>query len=156
MFTILKLIIWIAVTVVILAFLRTIQLQFGDNTALFRKGVVPETLPDGLYKGNILGYKVSWLGKKFDAENQKGINIFDEGGGMQSEKFPFKTYLGTGVREKETKVIKIDYDIKENPFWLRLILDEIVEVAPNEYLGKLQLRLIHNFPFTLAYFKLTK
>ena len=34
--------------------------------------------------------------------------------------------------------------------------DEIVQIAPNHYLGKLQVRIIPNYPFTLMFFELKK
>ena len=72
---------------------------------------------------------------------------------MSTERQPFKTYYGNGLRDKNLNVLVLDYDIPENPFWLRYIRDEIVQVAPNQYLGKLHLRVI-GFAFTLGYFEL--
>src|SRR3989344_3788857 len=67
-------------------------------------------------------------------------------------------FLGhnTSWRGKKFDVLKIDYNVKGNPFWLRLIVDEIVQIAPNEYLGKMNLKIIPGFPFGILYFELKK
>ena len=101
------------------------------------------SLPNGFYKGSV-GFKTSWEGKKFNAENSSGINLFDG-----QEKYPFKTY-------EEKDVLKIDYNLPENPFWVRLILDEIVEISKDKYLGTIKLRLIPGFPVTIGHFRLEK
>src|SRR3989344_7704126 len=119
-----KLLFWSAVGAVIFGFFRTYQMEGSANQTAFLKGSVPNPLPDGFYAGSVSGPKVSWLGKKFNAGAQTGINVFENKNG-QAEKYPFKTYTGKGVRDKEIEVFKIDYDTPENPFWLRFILDEI-------------------------------
>ncbi len=133
---------------------RTLQLSWTTNQQSFKKGTVTQ-MPDGLYAGSVGETKVSWLGKKFNLSAMTGINLFANADGSTVEKYPFAFSVGKGSHDS-ISVIKIDYDYGNNPFWLRLILDEIVEVAPGEYLGKLQLRIIPGYPFTLSFFSLTK
>lgn len=136
-------------------FLRTWQLQHTAQTDVFLKGTVPSPTPEGLYNGSVPGYPtLSWLGKKFNAKDHTGINLFQEGN-KQIEKYPFKTTVGKGLQDKNLDVLKIDYDISENPFWLRWIVDEVVQVAPGSYLGKLNLRL-PGYTGAVLYFELKK
>lgn len=53
-------------------------------------------------------------------------------------------------------VLKIDYAIPANPFWLRFILDEIVETEPGKLLGKVHIHLLPDLNFTLGFFTLEK
>lgn len=131
---------------------RTQLEEASPNQSLFTKGSVTN-LPDGFYKGHIDYIKVPWKGKKFDATAKTGINIFGEN---NSEKYPFTFYIGKGLRDTKKDVIKIDYTVKGNPFWMRFILDEITEYAPGKYIGKLHLRLVPFLPITLGYFYLEK
>ena len=149
-----KLVAIVFVLVIILGFLRTWQMEHSKSQTIFEGGKVPSPLPDGLYKGSVPGHTFSWQGKKFDSANNKGINIFDENG-TTTENYPFKTSVTKGLRDKNLEVVKIDYNIIGNPFWLRIIVDEIVEIAPGDYLGKLHVRII-GFTFTLGYFQLKK
>ena len=132
-----------------LGLFRTWQIQNSLNQKLFLNGKNPDK-PNGLYKGSV-NFKTSWEGKKFDASSSAGINII---GGK--EKYPFKTYTGKGIRDKNLDVLKIDYNIPQNPLWLRFILDEIVEVDKDKYLGKVHLNLIPGLPLSLGYFRLEK
>ena len=116
-------------------------------------GSIPEPLPDGDYKGRVAGYSGSWLGKSFDANRSTGINLLKSSRGTE-ERYPFVTWVGQGLADP-VEVVKIDYDIAGNPLWLRSILDEIVEIGPEHYLGKVHLRLgaVH---FNVGYFELRK
>ena len=135
---------------------RTWQLEHSSNQTVFFEGTVPQPAPDGLYSGSIEGPKVSWLGKKFNAASSAGINVFDDGNGKQGERYPFKTAYGKGLRDMHIDVLTIDYNTPDNPFWMHPILDEIVQIGPDKYLGKLHVRLIPGHPFTLSYFELSK
>lgn len=135
---------------------RTWQIQHDSRAKTFLGGTLPNPKPDGLYSGTVSGQKVSWLGKKFNSASSTGVNVFDDGGAIKGERYPFITSVGRGLVDSNLYVLKIDYNIPGNPFWLRFILDEIVQVAPNEYLGKLEVRIIPGYPFALAYFELKK
>jgi hypothetical protein len=103
-------------------------------------------------------YWMPWLGKRFDAETQTGDNVMlpsarllsklfwpryrfrSMGDGLYTA-FRFRTYAGAGALDQERRVLKIDYDWDENPSLLiRDILDELVQVVPDIYLGKALLR----------------
>ncbi len=145
----------VVVILVVFGVYRTYVTQTNQDQQQFLKGRIPDKKPDGLHKGTADGYRGSWKGKKFDSKHSTGINVLEEKG-KQAERYPFKTYVGKGIHDKELNVIKIDYNISQNPLWLRLILDEIVEVQPNKYLGKLTLNIIPHMPFALAFFRLEK
>lgn len=150
-------VVFIVIVVALLGgFVRTWQLEHRIEQAKFLSGHLPSPSLDGEYKGSVPGYIFSWIGKKFDLVNSKGINIFDEGAGETSLKYEFKTSTGHGITDKKFEVLKIDYDLKSNPFWLRRVLDEVVEISPGVYLGKMHIRIIPGYPFTLAYFDLRK
>lgn len=135
-----------------LLLLRTTQLQWTNNQSIFSGTVAPTTLPDGLYAGTVNGPQGSWLGKIFIAAEHRGINNFMDAG-KTVQKYPFTLSIGEGVHDRKN-VIQVDYDLPENPFWLRPCLDELVELSPGEYLGKLNIRIFPGYPFTLTYFRL--
>ena len=120
----------------------------------FKQGKVPDPLPDGFLKGSAGKYQGGWQGKEFNRKDSTGINIFNAGG-KKERKYPFKTYIGESLLVKGLKVLKIDYNLPENAFWVRWILDEIVETSSNHYLGKIHLRFL-GIKFALGYFKLEK
>ena len=154
MFFFLKILIGLIAILVIAGVLRTWAMEYSPRELAFAEGRVPQPDMDGFYKGNVRGYKGAWLGKKFDAAHASGINVFQEGA-AHIEKYPFKTSVDTGVHDA-LQVLKIDYNIPSNPFWVRPILDEVVQTGKEAYLGKLQLRIIPGYPFTLAFFELEK
>ena len=155
MFLLIKFIIGVLLILAIVGVARTWQEEHRANQKLFSTGTVPAPLPDGFYTGTVPGHTFSWLGKKFNAADAVGINVFTDGEG-QAERYPFKTSSAKGIRDRNLEVLAIDYDTSGNPFWLRPILDEIVQVAPNQYLGKLHIRLIPGYPVTVGYFELKK
>lgn len=135
---------------------RHIKTQRSEAQTEYVNGKVPSPLPDDVMKGSINGPEVSWQGKKFNQKTSTGINVFKQKDGTIKELYPFKTYVGKGAVDTQLDTLKIDYDIPENPFWLRFILDEVVEVTPGKYLGKVFLRLSPNVSFALGYFRLEK
>ncbi len=140
---------------VLLGFFRTWSMKQEPNYKEFLQGKLPNPKPDGFYHGDT-GFNTSWIGKKFDAPGAKGVNIFKNKKGQEVEKYSFVTSVGKGLFSDAMFVLKIDYNVKGNPFWIRCILDEIVQVHPNEYLGNMQLRIIPGFPFSILYFQLKK
>lgn len=140
----------------ILGFIRTLQLQRSPLQKEFLKGKIPKTSPNGFYKGTAYGLRrTAWQGKKFDAKTNTGINIMKKGEGTE-EQFAFISSVGPGLRDTSIQVLKIDYSQTKKPFWVRIILDEVVETAPGTLLGKVHVRLIPGFPFTVGFFKLEK
>lgn len=138
---------------IILGSYRTLQTRMSPNQKLFASGKVPGNL-NGFYKGKVSGYNINWQGKKFDATKSTGVNIFKDGD-KTNERYPFKTYSGKGVADN-MEVLKIDYSENKSPWWLRFILDELVETKPGKYLGKVHITAILGLPFTVGYFTLVK
>lgn len=143
--------IFIALYLLIWAYLafRTYLNENSDTQKQFALGQMPNPLPDGEYNGKVEGYRGAWKGKKFNREEQKGINLFGD-----EEKYPFTMYQASDSRDPNRSVLAIDYDVSENPWWLRFLLDEVVETKPGHYQGKIIIRWIFGSTFTLGYFEL--
>ena len=143
----------------------------------FLGGSVPRAAPEGFYNGSAYllgGGPVPWLGKSFDSANSLGFNIFTPQGGSilkiltplyklfkknkegNTDAFFFKTRTGPALKDGPLNVIKLDYDSAENPFLIRIILDEIVETAPEQYLGKVHLKVFPGIYSTIGFFGLRK
>ena len=139
--------------VILIGIIRTWRVQANPLQQEFLKGKLPGEL-DGLYKGYVSGLETTWQGKKFNSAESAGINLFNDADVIH-EKYPFRTYSGRGAQDS-IEVLKIDYNLNENPLWLRFIVDELVETSPNKYLGKLNVRLIPGVAFSLGFFNLEK
>lgn len=146
-----KIVVGLFVIFLIVGFVRTWQVGRDPLNMAFRAGTVPSPALDGPYRGSVPGHSVSWLGKKMKAADNAGINVFFDG-----DKYPFATSVGAGLRDTDIQVLQIKYDVPGNPWWLRLVLDEMVQVAPSKYLGKVNIRIVPGAPFTLGYFELEK
>jgi len=115
-----------------------------------------------------------WLGKTFSATQQRGDNIFTRDsywlarlfnpfyhGFIFDEPrtyrcFAFRTYTAPGLMDADRSVLKIDYDLKENPaLTVRRILDELVQIDDILYLGKAHVHWWLGEWQTVAYFTLT-
>jgi hypothetical protein len=99
-----------------------------------------------------------WLGKRFYPATASGDNLLvnsarlparglwpsyrlQETGDGRYSAFRFRTYSSPGTVDPDIETLKIDYDSDDNPsFLIRNILDELVEVEPGSYLGKVLLR----------------
>jgi hypothetical protein len=106
----------------------------------------------------LAGVYMPWLGKAFDASAETGINVLtrsarapmkvlwpsyqpEKEDGERIEAFPFRTRIAPGELDPGVSVLKIDYDFDANPsFVIRRILDELVQVDPGFYLGKVLVR----------------
>jgi hypothetical protein len=114
-----------------------------------------------------------WLGKTFNAADQTGDNIFAKDsypmarffnplyrGFVNNEPetyqgFVFHTYVASGLADPDRQVLKIDYGSKENPaLTVRRVLDELVQLDDNLYLGKAHVRWWWGRWQTVAYFTL--
>lgn len=143
----------------------------------FVAGKLPHPEPEGFYRGTayLLGNRrVPWLGKSFEAANNIGFNIFTPKGTSllkvmtpfykrfrknadgNTDAYYFKTSTSRGFRDKDIDTFKLDYDSRENPFLIRIILDEIVETAPEEYLGKVHMKVFPGYFATIGFFGLRK
>jgi hypothetical protein len=101
-----------------------------------------------------------WQGKIFDRERRTGVNSLvqapasrivlkaafpgyspERGTAERIEAFPFRNRVARGELDRDVSVLKIDYDFEANPdFLIRRILDELVQIAPGRYLGKILFR----------------
>lgn len=109
--------------------------------------------------GNFLRNHMPWTGKLFNAENADGDNIFwrssktglrlfspfyrdyRDNDAETMRAYSFRTYVGKGMQDPDRDVLKIDYNNKSNPaLSMRRILDELVQVDENFYLGKAHVR----------------
>jgi hypothetical protein len=143
----------------------------------FVGGSLPEPPPDGFYRGSayLLGNRpVPWLGKSFESSNEKGFNIFTPQGASllkiltplyklfrvntdgNTDAYYFKTSTSEGFRDRQIDTFKLDYDSPENPFLIRIILDEIVQLESGEYLGKVHMKVFPGYYSTIGYFGLRK
>ncbi|MBP9773511.1 MAG: hypothetical protein KBD00_02660 [Candidatus Peribacteraceae bacterium] len=136
-------------------FVRHWKIQNSDLQRSFLMATVPSPLPDGFYAGTVDGWKLSWKGKSFSGITETGINEFSDASGSM-QKYPFKTYVTKSVVDPTKEVLRIDYSSRDNPWWVRGVVDEIVEVKPGEYLGKVCLRILPKTSVALGYFHLKK
>lgn len=100
-----------------------------------------------------------WKGKIFHASSASGWNWFaDSARGVTRLVFPtyegvtddrpgtfkafrFRTTPGRSELLPDVKVLRIDYDLPENPGWpIRRIVDELVQIGEDVYLGQALLR----------------
>jgi hypothetical protein len=96
-----------------------------------------------------------WLGKRFDPEASTGDNIFLPSARFAGHLvwplyfgykpyrdgfytgFTFATFTGPGVQDPGLTTLKLDYDHPDNPgFLVQTVLDEVVQITHNYYLGK--------------------
>jgi len=79
-----------------------------------------------------------WAGKSFTADNESqgtGINRVQVPGVLGRQRlFPFATYIGASAIDGRPAVI-LNYDLAENPPYIRRIHDEVREVSKGLYLG---------------------
>jgi hypothetical protein len=169
----------IAALVLWLGFWSLVSLLVGMSSrhAEFVKGTVSGPPPNGFFNGSAYllgGGPVPWLGKSFQSANNLGFNIFTPQGATllklitplynlfrvngegNTDAYFFKTRNGPALKDPSLDVIKLDYDSKENPFLIRIILDEIVETSPGEYLGKVHLKVFPGFYSTIGFFGLKR
>jgi hypothetical protein len=79
-----------------------------------------------------------WDGKTFSSTSDRegvGINRIQVRGALGRQTlFPFKTHFAPSAVDGAPAFV-LDYDLPENPPWIRKIHDEIREVAPGLFLG---------------------
>ena len=133
------------------------RLDAGELREIYEHGTVPESLAvlDGHLVGRMLAVRkldrggplrgisafsrskaFPWEGKSFRHDNETtgtGINRVKLPGGTR-KLFPFATRVGASIVDDRDTVI-LNYDQPENPKAIRLIHDEIREVAPKLFLG---------------------
>ncbi len=96
-----------------------------------------------------------WRGKTFDGAVRQGRNRFSGPAGPvlrlffngdrdvagdrpgETTAFRFLTSFGPGTLRPEVRVMRIDYDLPDNPRWpIRRVLDELVTVDDGVFLGQ--------------------
>jgi hypothetical protein len=137
---------------VIVGFLFTSSANAKPEAAEFAAGTFPDPLPSGDLNGTAEG-QGAWVGKSFDSEAGAGINRFNNGGTIDRN-VEFKTYSAKGLTNPSQDVLRLDYNLAQNPFYVRFVQDELVQVAPGKYLGKIHLQVLPFIPFTVGYFRL--
>ncbi len=145
----------VVVAAVLFGWKRTYKTEHGVTQEKFRSGTADTATLNGDYTGFVTGYEGAWQGKSINQAENTGINRFKEGDQVV-QKYPFKTYVGKGLRDKDLDVIKLDYNQPGNPWWLRFIIDEMVSTGPDTYLGKVHIHLAPGITFSMGYFTLKK
>jgi hypothetical protein len=115
-----------------------------------------------------------WQGKRFDSKNNRGDNRLTGSTRFAAKlfwplystrpaddgriAFDFETNIEPGKADPDVKVLKIDYEPEElnNPgFLIRKIRDELVQLVPDTYLGKILYRVDDGQRFVnIGYFAL--
>lgn len=114
-----------------------------------------------------------WQGKKFDANTNIGDNIFTNDGLLlgrfiwpfynkyvpdtrgRSLAFSFQTSVSPSLLEPDIEVLSLNFDLPDNPkFLIRDLVDQIVQIDDNLYLGKAILKHPDGGWFCAAYFTL--
>ncbi len=112
-----------------------------------------------------------WKGKFFTAKKRTGVNVVSKKAAFlfrfqhplqqiknnqhTIEVFPFKTSLKKSPRDRNKTVFLIDYNIAANPSGVRRVVDELVTVSREFYLGRALLKEGRKYR-TVAYFSLQK
>jgi hypothetical protein len=152
------------------------KLDARELAKVYDHGTVPESLAvlDGDLVGRMLavrrldrgavssgiaafsrGRAFPWEGKSFRHDNETtgmGINRVKLGIGTR-KMFPFATRVGPSIIDDQPTVI-LDYDQPENPKVIRLIHDEIREVAPKLFLGPAAMKRNFGRPTIVLWFAL--
>jgi hypothetical protein len=114
-----------------------------------------------------------WQGKSFDAANKRGINRMTVSSQLPAKllfplygmskapddgrlAFDFETRVEPGKVDPRVDVLVIDYQpLTENPdLIIRQIRDELVELVPDTYLGRILFRLPNERYSNIGYFAL--
>jgi hypothetical protein len=126
---------------------------------------------DRLLRG-ISGTWMPWLGKRFDADAQRGDNVLTQSArwpaklfwplygtrplGDDRSAFDFETRVEPSEDDRSVEVLVIDYVVVDsNPgFLIKRIRDELVEIVPGANLGKVLWRHGDGSYSLIAYFAL--
>lgn len=151
------------------------RMQRATYQESFTRGQLPQPKLNDFYPGTsyiFFGVPVPWRGKRFIAAPDGGVNIFSSLGGRLLHVFTphykhfstlpdgavsaynFKTTIGAGLRDTSTQVLKLDYNLPENPGIIRIIYDELVQVDPGRYLGKVYVQVLPGWFFFVGFFEL--
>src|SRR5262245_60975257 len=153
------------------------QKSFDELSELYAAGSVPASLRavDGRLRGRMLVVKgiskgplarqlrrfagskaFMWHGKSFSSENDRrgtGVNRINIPGVLGRQNlFPFETRFDTSAVDGQQTIV-LDYDLRENPPYIRRIHDEIREISPGIFLGPAMWKAA-NGPVTVLWFAL--
>lgn len=163
--------------VVLLVLLINGRVQKLTYEESFLRGKVPDPALDGVQSGHayvVYGANIGWKGKQFTAGEERGVNIltgtgqrlasiltprykkFEKQTNGTFTAYEFKTSVGAGIKNPHQPVLRLDYNIDVNPSIIRIIQDEVVEIDPGRYLGKIHLQLLPGLFWTVGYFSLQK
>lgn len=152
----------IVITIVIAGAIWTSWNASLPYQTTFMLGKKPSNM-NGFYYGSPVGFVltsivrlVPWKGKYFNITSNLGVNFVRDADNLYQKNpmFPFKTYYGKGALDPSKDVFKIDYNVPENAGWLKAVLDELVEIKPGYYIGKMQYIISPGNVWTLGYFEL--
>ena len=95
-----------------------------------------------------------WRGKSFSPRseaNGEGKNrvVLD-----RFRLYRFETFIGPS-RAGNFQALQLDYDLPENPFFIRAIKDEMRELSPGLYLGQAYIQVGARAPYLGLYFGLS-
>jgi len=135
------------------------QMRSGELAALYDTGKLPDSMAalDGALAGRMLAVRslearpvaralrrfaasplFVWAGKSFHATSERtgdGINRVQAPGVLGRQKlFPFETRFAASALDGRDAII-LDYDLSDNPPYIRRIHDEVREVSAGIYLG---------------------
>ena len=142
---------------------------------IFCRGTEPNPTLEGPYKGELITVDLvppltwvaeavskawmPWQGKTFDADKDRGDNIFtrsslplsriawpfyrgfvpNDDGNVRA--FAFRTSVSASLANPDLKVLRLDYNLEVNPrLTVRRVLDQLVQLSDGLYLGKAHLR----------------
>ncbi len=131
------------------------RMSFNELDALYRGGSCPDSIDEisGLPQGRMLAVRgldsgvaggilrriagssgFPWGGKTFEGQGRGGHGINRVHLGGRHALFPFLLRREASVIDGQPCVM-LDYDLTDNPWAIRKILDEVREVAPGLLLG---------------------
>jgi hypothetical protein len=127
------------------------------------------------FAGMMSALWMPWKGKTFNAALACGDNVFTrdslalahvywplyrgyrDDGPQTYRAFAFHTRVAPGLADPDRQVLKIEYDLDGNPgLSIRRVLDELVQVADDVYLGKAHLKWWWGRWQLVAYFTLSQ
>jgi hypothetical protein len=150
-------------------------MSFEALDSLYRSGSVPADLAilDNKPKGRMLAVRgvdktplsaliraaaklpvFPWDGKTLtagDSRSGEGINRIQLGASM--DWFPFKTRVQASVVDGADTIV-LDYDLPENPWFIRQIHDELREVSPGMFVGPAMWKRGQDLPVNVLWFAL--
>jgi len=121
----------------------------------------------------ITKFWLPWEGKTFDAKTNTGDNIFTNDGLLlgrliwpfyngyvadgrgRTLAFKFQSSIGKCLLEPDIEVLRLNFDLPDNPpFLIRDLVDQLVQIDHDFYLGKAVLKHHDGGRFCAAYFSL--